>query len=76
MSDQSPVVIDVRGQVCPIPLIYTRKAILKGEKGDEFEVVGDHDNSRHEIPMALDSMKCEIIEVREEGSTWYIHFRI
>jgi TusA-related sulfurtransferase len=69
-------VIDTTGQNCPIPLLETRKAIIKGVKGDLIEIRGDHANSRKEIPMALASMNCQIIEEKDEGTSWTIRFRI
>lgn len=70
-------VVDTTGETCPIPLLETRKAVMRGAKGQVVEVRGDHEASRHEIPMALESMKCEILEVRDEpDGRWVIRFRI
>lgn len=70
-------IVDTTGETCPIPLLETRKAVIRGVKGQVVEVRGDHAASRHEIPMALESMKCEILEVRDEpGGRWSIRFRV
>jgi len=68
--------IDTTGQTCPMPLLAVRRTILNGKKGDIVEVTGDHLNSRHEIPIALESMNCEILEEKEENGRWIIRFRI
>jgi len=68
--------LDCRGENCPIPLLETRKAVIKGHKGDVIRVVGDHDSSKFEIPMALESLKCTIIDMKDDGKEWAITFKI
>ena len=70
-------VVDVKGQTCPIPLIETRKAIRKLNPGDELEVIGDHDASKMEIPMAVESLGEELVKIEEDsdGKTWRIFIR-
>lgn len=63
-------------QPCPLPLMETRKAVMKGKKGDLVKIVGTHANSKLEIPMALESMKCEILEIAEKEGVWEITFKI
>lgn len=65
-------------QSCPFPLIKTREAVMKGKKGDSFEITGTHLNSFKEIPMALESMDVEILEESrdEESGIWKIIFKI
>jgi tRNA 2-thiouridine synthesizing protein A len=55
--------IDCINQPCPLPLMETRKAVMKGHKGDVVKITGTHENSKFEIPMALESMKCEVREI-------------
>lgn len=61
---------------CPMPLIETRKAILAGEKGDRVEIVGTHESSKKEIPLALESMNCHLISIEQEDNVWKILFEI
>ena len=68
--------VDCRGENCPIPLLETRRAVIKGQKGDVIRVIGDHESSKLEIPMALESLKCAIIDVKDDGKEWSITFRI
>lgn len=77
MEENPPVrIVETKGMNCPIPLLETRKAVIKGTKGEVVEIRGDHANSRKEIPMALASMNCSIIEEKDEGASWTIRFRI
>ena len=45
--------IDVSGQVCPAPLVETRKELNALPRGGILEVIGDHPASIFEIPQAL-----------------------
>ena len=70
-------VIDCKGMNCPMPLLETRKAVLKGTKGEIVRIIGDHENSKFEIPLALESLKCEIIEIKDDVTGgWVITFKI
>ena len=72
----SEIKVDCAGETCPVPLVETRKAIRKAEKGDLIEVTGTHPASRKEIPMALKAMGLELLEETEEGEVWTIRFRV
>jgi len=67
--------VDCTGANCPIPLVETRKAIRKASPGDIIEVVGTHPASKKEIPMAVEAMGLELLEVTQEGATWKIRIR-
>jgi tRNA 2-thiouridine synthesizing protein A len=69
--------IDCSGMNCPMPLLETRKAVIKGKKGEIVRITGDHPNSKFEIPLALESLKCEILEIKDtDGGGWAITFKI
>lgn len=69
----SPVKVDVRGETCPIPLIKARKAMKKSEPGIMLEILGDHAGSKKEIPMAVESLKHKLVDVRDEpDGSWTI----
>jgi tRNA 2-thiouridine synthesizing protein A len=67
--------VDCTGETCPVPLVETRKALRKAEKGDIVEVIGTHPASKKEIPMAVKSLGLELISVQEEGGVWKIEIR-
>jgi len=70
------IVVDVKGETCPIPLIETRKALRKAAEGDIVEVVGTHQASKREIPMAVKNLGMELVNVTEaEGGVWHILIR-
>jgi len=65
----------VRGEICPVPLIETRKALRKAAPGDIIEVVGTHPASRKEIPMAVEALKLELLSVEGSDTDWTIRIR-
>ena len=67
--------VDCSGKNCPVPLIEMRKAIRKAASGDVVEITGDHPASKKEIPMAVESLGQELLDVREAGNKWTIRIR-
>ena len=71
----SEITIDVRGETCPVPLVETRKALKKASPGDIITVIGTHPTSREEIPMAMEALGLELIDIQENGKEWRIRIR-
>lgn len=67
--------VDCMNQTCPVPLVETRKALRKAEKGDIVEVVGTHPSSKKEIPMAVKALGLELIGIEEKDGVWRIRIR-
>lgn len=64
------------GETCPVPLVETRKAIRKAQAGDIVEVTGNHPASMREIPMAVNAMGLELLDVKEDDNgVWTIRIR-
>jgi len=69
--------VDCVGDNCPMPLVKTREAIMKGKKGDVIKVIGTHPQSFEEIPMALEVLDIKILDKdKEDNGKWYIIFEI
>lgn len=69
------VKIDVKGETCPVPLVEVRKALKKASPGDIVEVTGTHPASKKEIPMAVEALGLELIDISEENGIWKIKIR-
>jgi len=70
------VVVDVKGETCPIPLIETRKALRKAAEGDIVEVLGTHQASKREIPMAVKNLGLQLLDVTDSADgEWRIRIR-
>lgn len=67
--------VDCSGETCPVPLVETRKALRKAQPGDIVEVTGTHPASKKEIPMAVEALGLELLDVTEEGGVWRIRIR-
>ncbi|MBC7261850.1 MAG: sulfurtransferase TusA family protein [Chloroflexi bacterium] len=69
------IVVDCRGQTCPVPLVEVRKALRKAAPGDIIEVLGTHPASKKEIPMAVQALKAELLSVEGSDTDWTIRIR-
>ncbi len=69
------VLVDVRGKNCPVPLVETRKALRKAEPGDVIEVIGTHEASKKEIPMAVEALHLELLSIDGSDTDWTIRIR-
>jgi TusA-related sulfurtransferase len=69
------IVVDVRGQTCPVPLVETRKALRKAKPGDVVQVVGTHPASKKEIPMAVDALRLKLLSVDGSDTDWKIRIQ-
>lgn len=68
--------MDVKGETCPIPLIETRKALRRAAEGDVVEVIGTHQASKREIPMAVKNLGLQLLDITDAGDgTWRIRIR-
>jgi tRNA 2-thiouridine synthesizing protein A len=67
--------IDVTGETCPVPLVEMRKALRKASPGEIVEVVGTHPASKKEIPMAVEALGSELVDVEEKDGVWKIKIR-
>ena len=69
------IVVDCRGETCPVPLVEVRKALRRANLGDEIVVYGTHPASRQEIPMAVKALGLELLGVEGSETGWTIRIR-
>ena len=69
------IVVDVRGETCPVPLVETRKALRKATPGDVIVVIGTHPASRKEIPMAVEALRLQLLSVEGSDTDWTIRIQ-
>ncbi len=67
--------VDVKGETCPVPLVEMRKAIRKAAPGEIVEVIGTHPASKKEIPMAVEALGLELVDIEETDGVWRIRIR-
>ena len=69
--------IDVRGEVCPIPDVDTKRAIKKAADGDILMVQIDYAMSKERIPETVTKMGSEVLEIEEVGnSEWNLYIKV
>ena len=69
------VKVDVKGETCPVPLVEMRKAVRKASPGEIIEVTGTHPASKKEIPMAVEALGLELVDIEEKDGIWTIKIR-
>lgn len=69
------ITVDCRGETCPVPLVEVRKALRKASPGDVIEVLGTHPASKKEIPMAVEALGLELLDVQGTDAEWTIHIQ-
>ncbi len=68
--------LDVRGEVCPVPDVETRRALKDMEPGQVLEVLIDYPLSKERIPANVEKEGHEVLTIEETGpSEWRILIR-
>jgi len=65
-----PVVIDVLGLRCPIPVQQTRMALRDLLEGGVIHLLGDDPESLHDIPALLDRLEFPPAEITKMDKGW------
>ncbi|MBU0568331.1 sulfurtransferase TusA family protein [bacterium] len=60
--------LDVCGQVCPYPQLYTKKSLEKIDSGDRLELIFDNPSSGETIIQFCETGGHEIVEQKEDGN--------
>jgi tRNA 2-thiouridine synthesizing protein A len=71
----SEIVVDCRGETCPVPLVEVRKALRRASSGDVVQVLGTHPASKKEIPMAVQALGLELLSLEGGDTDWVIRIR-
>lgn len=73
MADQQ---LDLRGEICPYPLVETKKAVAALDAGASIEVLIDYPLALDNVTRWAQSAGHEIVETRELGpSEWALVLR-
>lgn len=67
-KDEGVYVLDVCGQVCPYPQLYTKKSLEKINTGERLEVIFDNPSSGETITQFCETNGHEIVEQKEDGN--------
>lgn len=67
-------VLDVKGLVCPMPVIKTKQALSELKAGEILNVLATDPASKHDIPALIDRLGGMVLSIseREGGVTFQI----
>ena len=65
--------LDVKGLVCPVPVLKTKKAILEVNLGEVLEVVSTDPASESDIPSWVNRAGHRVIGTRREGNLFFFY---
>jgi len=66
----NPVVLDVMGLRCPIPVQRVRLALREMPDGGVVHLLGDDPESLHDIPALLERLGLPSAEITETDDGW------
>jgi len=68
--------LDLRGTICPYPVLYTKRALEKLKTGEVLSVIIDNPPSLETVPASVKASGHDVLEVREvEPAVWAIKIR-
>jgi len=67
--------IDVKGLVCPRPMVMTMAALKKMEKGGTLKVTANDSSVKHSIPSLCERAGYTLLEQAEEGGSYIFVIR-
>lgn len=73
---ESPIIIDVIGDRCPIPVQKLRRILKQCQKGSTVYVFGDDPESLHDIPALLVRLGIEPAIINKEEIGWKFEIAI
>ena len=72
MMEKADFAIDVRGQICPYPLIMIKQAMEKMAVGQVLEVLTDYEPTVHTTIPGFCEKKGYPFEIREDGKNGWL----
>ncbi|MCS4541114.1 MAG: sulfurtransferase TusA family protein [Euryarchaeota archaeon] len=66
-KDEKSYLLDVRGYLCPYPVIFTRKALLQLKEGDFLEVFTDNPASCENVPNDVKEDGHKVLAIEQMG---------
>lgn len=66
-------VLDVRGQICPYPLVLTKKSLMDLTAGEQLEILLDYAPSLETIPRWAERAGHRVLRIEQRAeSVWCI----
>lgn len=68
-------VFDLRGEICPMPVLKTRAKLQQVKPGTIIEVIVDYPAAKENISRAVAKEGSEILEIIEKGKDIHIFIK-
>jgi len=76
MTDiKAAITIDTSGLACPMPVLHTKRALDKICRGEILEVIATDLASEADIPVLIERLGHELVEVKRAGGLLYFFIR-
>lgn len=62
-------VLDVKGLVCPRPMVMTMNTLKTMEKGQVLHVLANDSSTKHSIPALCERSGYKLLEMKDESGT-------
>lgn len=62
-------VLDVKGLVCPRPMVMTMNTLKTMEKGQVIHVIANDSSTKHSIPALCERAGYKLVEMKEDAGT-------
>ncbi len=72
MSGENVKVLDLRGEICPMPVLKTRKKLEEMDKAEILEVIVDSPVAKENIGRAVKELGEELVEIKEKGHIFHM----
>ena len=66
--------LDVRGEICPFPMLKTEQALKALPPGETLEVITDHPPALHTVPRAAERLGFRTHVEEIDASEWLLTF--
>ncbi len=70
-----PTTLDLKGEICPDPLIQVQDAMKKGGAGDSYVVLLDYPLAVEKVARWAEA-EGHAVEVEQKGSEWEIRIKV
>jgi len=64
--------LDVRGLICPMPVLKTKKALEELPEGERLTVIGDYKPALENIKRFAETNGYKVVSIEDSGDTFKI----
>jgi tRNA 2-thiouridine synthesizing protein A len=69
---ESNYILDLRGEICPMPVLKTRNKLSEMNQGETVEVIVDYPAAQENIKRTVEQLGSEVMEIVKEENDIHI----